>query len=151
LVEEPAASVPKKMPVTTVIRAPQLFYSEETRTALFTGGVTLVRAALQMTSSQLRGVFVVKDGRSQLDTGYADGQVRIVQKTPERTRLGSAEHAEYYVSEAKVILYGGVAQFEDSLRGMERGDRITWYQEKDQLVVEGRQGQPANGRLRRRP
>jgi len=151
LVEEPPAGVPKKMPVTTVIRAPQLFYSEETRTALFSGGVTLVRGTLQMTSSQLRGVFAVKDGRSQLETSYADGQVRIVQKTPERTRLGSAEHAEYYASEAKLILYGGVAQFEDSLRGMERGDRITWYQEKDRLVVDGRQGQPASGRLRRSP
>ncbi len=151
LLEEPAASVPKKMPVMTLIRAPALFYTEETRTALFSGGVTLLRAGLQMTSSQLRGVFVVKDGRSQLDTSYADGQVRIVQKAPDRTRQGSAEHAEYYVSEAKVILFGGVAQFEDSLRGTERGDRITWYQEKDQLVVEGRNGEPANGRLRRSP
>jgi lipopolysaccharide export system protein LptA len=151
LVEEPAASAPKKTPVTTLIRAPQLFYTEETRTALFTGGVTMLRAGLQVTSSQLRGVFVVKDGKSQLDTSYADGQVRILQKAPDRTRQGSAEHAEYYVSEAKVVLYGGVAQFEDSLRGTERGDRLTWYQEKDRLVVEGRKGEPANGRILRSP
>jgi lipopolysaccharide export system protein LptA len=151
LVEEPPASAPKKTPVTTLIRAPQLFYTEETHTALFTGGVSMLRAGLQVTSSQLRGVFVVKDGSSQLDTSYADGQVRIVQKAPDRTRLGSAEHAEYYVSEAKVILYGGVAQFEDSLRGTERGDRITWYQEKDHTVVEGRKGEPVNGRIRRSP
>ena len=149
LVEEPAPSAPKKMPVTTLIRAPELFYTEETRTALFTGGVTMQRAALQVTSSQLRAVFVVQDGKSQLDTGYADGQVRIFQKAPDRTRQGSAEHAEDYVSEAKVVLYGGVAQFEDSLRGTERGDRITWYQEKDNLIVEGRKGEPANGRIRR--
>ena len=149
LVEEPAAGAAKKMPVTTFIRAPELFYTEENRTALFKGGVTMLRAGLQVTSSQLRGVFVVKDGGSRLDTTYADGQVRIVQKAPDRTRLGSAEHAEYYVSEAKVILYGGVAQFEDSLRGMERGDRLTWYQEKDQTVVEGRKDVPASGRIRR--
>jgi lipopolysaccharide export system protein LptA len=151
LVEEPAAGAPKKTPVTTLIRAPALFYTEETRTALFTGGVTMLRAGLQVTSSQLRGVFVVKDGNSQLDTCYADGQVRIVQKAPDRTRQGSGEHAEYYVSEAKVVLYGGVAQFEDSLRGTERGDRLTWYQEKDRLVVEGRKGEPANGRILRSP
>ena len=151
LVEEPAAGAPKKTPVTTLIRAPALFYTEETRTALFTGGVTMLRAGLQVASSQLRGVFVVKDGNSQLDTSYADGQVRILQKAPDRTRQGSAEHAEYYVSEAKVILYGGVAQFDDSLRGMERGDRLTWYQEKDRLIVEGRKGEPANGRILRTP
>jgi lipopolysaccharide export system protein LptA len=151
LVEEPAASVPKKMPVTTLIRAPELFYTEETRTALFTGGVTMLRAALQVTSAQLRGVFAIKDGKSQLDTSYADGQVRILQKAPDRTRQGSAEHAEHYVSEARVVLYGGVAQFEDSLRGTERGDRITWYQEKDQLVTEGRKGEPASGRIQRAP
>lgn len=151
LVEEPPKNVPKKTPVTTLIRAPQLLYTEETRTALFTGGVSMLRAGLQVTSSQLRGVFADKDGGSQFDTGYADGQVRILQKAPERTRQGSAEHAEYYVSEAKVILHGGVAQFEDSLRGMERGDRITWYQEKDRTVVEGRQGEPATGRIRRAP
>jgi lipopolysaccharide export system protein LptA len=149
LVEESSAKVPKKMPVTTLIRAPELFYTEETRTALFSGGVMMLRAGLQVTSSQLRGVFVVKDGSSQLDTSYADGQVRIFQKVPDRTRQGSAEHAEYYISEAKVVLYGGAPQFEDSLRGMERGDRLTWYQEKDRLVVEGRKGQPANGRIRR--
>jgi lipopolysaccharide export system protein LptA len=151
LVEAPAAGAPQKPPLTTLIRAPELFYAEETRTALFTGGVTMLRAGLQATSSQLRGVFAVKDGRSQLDTTYADGQVRIFQKSPDRTRQGSAEHAEYYVSEAKVILYGGTAQFEDSRRGIERGDRLTWYQEKDRLLVEGRQGEPANGRILRRP
>jgi lipopolysaccharide export system protein LptA len=151
LVEEPAAGAPKKTPVTTLIRAPALFYTEETRTALFTGGVTMLRAGLQVTSSQLRAVFVVKDGNSQLDTSYADGQVRILQKAPDRTRQGSGDHAEYYVSEAKVVLYGGVAQFEDSLRGMERGDRLTWYQEKDRLIVEGRKGEPANGRILRSP
>jgi lipopolysaccharide export system protein LptA len=149
LLEGPAASAPKKMPVTTLIRSPELLYTEENRTALFKGGVTMVRAGLQVTSAQLRGVFIVKDGASQLDTGYADGQVRIVQKAPDRTRQGSAEHAEYYLSEAKVILYGGVAQFEDSLRGMERGDRLTWYQEKDRTVVEGRKDVPASGRIRR--
>ncbi len=149
LVEEPAAGAAKKMPVTTFIRAPELFYTEENRTALFKGGVTMLRGGLQVTSSQLRGVFVVKDGGSRLDATYADGQVRIVQKAPDRTRQGAAEHAEYYVSEAKVILYGGVAQFEDSLRGMERGDRLTWYQEKDQTVVEGRKDVPASGRIRR--
>ena len=101
------------------------------------------RAGLEVKSTELRGLFVVKEGATELDTAFADGQVRISQPTPGRTRRGSAEHAEYYVKENKVILHGGAPQFDDSLKGSTRGEQLTWFPDNDRLLVEGRKSQPA--------
>ena len=42
-----------------------------------------------------------------LNHAYGDGKVEIVDVNPERKRIGTSEHAEYYTDEAKVILTGG--------------------------------------------
>jgi lipopolysaccharide export system protein LptA len=149
-VEQTAGTKKPAPPVTTLIRAPQLFYSDKTRTARYTGGVSMVRAGLQVTSAELRGLFATKDGSSGLEMAYADGQVRIVQSSPDRTRHGSAEHAEYTVGEGKVVLTGGSPEFIDSLRGSTRGQELTWFADNDRLLVEGREGQPAVSRILRK-
>lgn len=148
LLEQPAGAE-KRPPVLTVVRAQELRYTDENRTAVYTGGVEMDRAGLTVTSDQLRAVFALKDGRTELEAAYADGRVNVVEKSPQRTRQGKGEHAEYYVADAKAVLYGGSPEFEDTLRGATRGTRITWYQEKDALVVEGGEAKPSASRLRR--
>jgi len=135
--------------VMTQVRAKQLRYTEENRTAVYSGGAELERAGLKVAAAGIRAVLALKDGRTELETAFADGGARIFQATPGRTRLGTGEHAEYHVPEAMAVLYGGAPQFDDSLRGTTRGTRITWYQEKDKLLVEGGDSKPAATRLRR--
>lgn len=135
--------------VLTIVRAPVLEYRDSDRTAVYNGGAELERGALKVSAQTIRAVFLLKDGRTELDRAYADGRARVLQTQAGRTRLGTGEHAEYYAGEGRAVLYGGAPQFEDSLRGSTRGARITWYQEKDGLVVEGGTQEPAASRLRR--
>lgn len=139
----------KRPPVVTVVRAASLEYRDEDRTALYEGGVELERGALKVSSQRLRAFFELKNGKTELDRAYADGAARIVETSAGRTRVGTGEHAEYYAGEERAVLFGGAPQFEDSLRGTTRGARITWYQGKDGLLVEGGEQQPAASRLRR--
>jgi lipopolysaccharide export system protein LptA len=150
LEERGSGGTARSAPVATLIRAAQLLYTDDNRTALFTGGVATNREGLTVDSSQLRGVFTVNDGNTQLETAYADGNVQVLQKSQGRIRKGAAEHAEYRVPQAVVVLYGGTPWFEDSARGIERGDRLTWYQDMDRLVVEGRKEQRTSGQILRK-
>ena len=95
-------------PVFTVVRAPDLVYTEETRVADYRGGVVLTRPGLTVNSRELRAFLKPADADSSLDKAFAEGAVKIVStsKTGKttRTRTGTAEHAEYYADEQKVIL-----------------------------------------------
>jgi lipopolysaccharide export system protein LptA len=79
----------------------------------------------------------------------ADGNVEIVQSAADRTRRGTGQHGEYYVSEEKVILRGGDPQLTDSKRGNTRGAELIYYANDDSLLVTGEPGKPVNSRIRR--
>jgi lipopolysaccharide export system protein LptA len=86
---------------------------------------------------------------SSLDHALADGQVEIVQTTAVRKLTGSAEHAEYEDKEQRIVLTGGEPRLVDSNRGTTRGQRLTYYADRDHLIVEGAQGRPAVSRLKK--
>lgn len=133
----------------TQVRAAEMNYSDVTRTAHYRGGVALTRAGMDVKATEIRAVFAAAESGSGLDTAYADGDVHISQPSPGRSRQGSAEHAEYYVAQSKVLLSGGAPQFVDSQRGTTRGSQLTWFADNDRLLVDGREGQPAVSRIRR--
>lgn len=140
----------KSAPVATLVRASNLVYTDETRLAHYTGGATLFRGPLQVKSTELRA-FLAKDGEdSKLEKAIADGNVVIVQTAADRTRRGTGEHGEYYVSEEKVILRGGEPQLADSKRGNTRGAELTYYANDDRLLVTGEPGKPVTSRIRRK-
>jgi len=136
--------------VVTVVRAPELDYSEATRTALYRGGVTLVHGAVRVTAAELRGVFSQGEGAAGLETAVADGDVVIEQASGGRLRRGTGGHAEYLLAEEKVVLTGGTPEFHDSLRGFTRGRQLTWFARDDRLLVDGRPDEPAVSLIRRK-
>ncbi len=138
-------------PVLTQVRASEMTYSDVNRTAHYTGGVTLTRAGMVVTASEVRAILAEANSGTSLETAYADGKVQIVEPSPESTRRGSAEHAEYQVAEGKVVLSGGSAEFFDSRRGTTKGRELTWFTENDRLLVDGGEGQPAVSQIRREP
>ncbi|HEY4365439.1 MAG TPA: LptA/OstA family protein [Bryobacteraceae bacterium] len=133
-------------PMTTVVHAGHMVYTDDTRVALYTGGVNLTRAAeLNVVSKQLQA-FLKKDGGSDssLDKSIADGAVKIVSRQaatpakPARSKVGTSEHSEYYADEQKVILTGGAPKLVESPNGnTTTGEQLTWWANDDKLLVNG--------------
>jgi lipopolysaccharide export system protein LptA len=153
-VDRPAPKDSKKPPappVFTIVKAPDLLYNDDNRLATYTGGVVLERPNMTIRSQLLRAFLRNEEGQSSsLDHAFADGRVQVVETSPDRTRSGLSDHAEYYVDEAKVILEKGHPQLVDSIKGSTRGDKLTWFSHDDRLIVDGAEGEPAVSKLRRK-
>jgi len=142
----------KSEPVLTMVRAATLDYNDREKLAVYKGGVRLLRDGMDVKSRQLRAYLKeTKEGSgdSSLDRAFADGAVEIFQSQPGRTRRGSAEHAEYYISDERVVLHGGHPQMVDSVKGATRGKQLTYWANNDSLQVDGAETQPAVSVLRR--
>jgi lipopolysaccharide export system protein LptA len=150
LVEQPASGKSGKASLTHV-RAERLIYSDTDKLAHYTGSVLLKRSGIDVRSKELRAWLDDTDGgESRFDRAFVDGDVRIVQESPGRTRQGQSEHAEYYTEEGKVILSGGNPTIEDSLKGSTSGRKLTYWTNNDSLLVEGAESEPASSRIRRK-
>lgn len=141
-------------PIFTVVRATDLVYTEETRVAVYQGGVVLTRPSLTVNSKELQAFLKPADSDSSLDKAFADGAVKIVSIDtaikPARTRTGTSEHAEYYADEQKVLLQKGEPLLLDNVRGNAKGRQITWWANNDRLVVDGEPNKPAEGTIRKK-
>jgi lipopolysaccharide export system protein LptA len=135
--------------VFTVIRAPEMTYSDEERLAHYRGGVELTRPGMTIRGREIRAYLRDSKSDSSLDRAVADGQVEILQAAAGRKRTGTSEHAEFYEQEQRVILTGGEPRLVDSARGTTRGQRLTYYANRDHLIVEGADGRPAVSRLKK--
>jgi len=141
-------------PIFTVVRATDLVYTEETRVAVYQGGVVLTRPSLTVNSKELQAFLKPADSDSSLDKAFADGAVKIVSietaTKPARTRTGTSEHAEYYADEQKVLLQKGEPLLVDNVKGNANGRQITWWANNDRLVVDGEPNKPAEGTIRKK-
>ncbi len=144
LLEKSAAT-----PMFTNVNSAGLVYTESDRLAHYTGGVLLTRPNLRVKSLELRSFLSEAGSESSLEKAYADGKVELRQSAPGRTRTGTSEHAEYFVSDEKIILRGGSPLLVDSLKGNTRGDELTYFSGDDRLLVNGAPDRPATSRLRR--
>jgi lipopolysaccharide export system protein LptA len=141
-------SVAPPSPVYTTVKAPDLLYHDETREALYSGGVTLLRNAMTVTSKELRAFLTAKTDAnkddSSLDHAFANGNLVVLDMIgPNHKRTGSSDRGEYYTKEDKVVLTGGAPQIVDSLRGVTKGALITYYSGDDRLLVQGERNKPA--------
>jgi lipopolysaccharide export system protein LptA len=134
----------------TIVKAPELVYSDKERIAHYKGGVLLTRPGMVVDAREIRAFLKDSDSDSSLEKAFADGTVKIVQTVPDRTRTGTSEHAEYYVAEEKVLLQRGEPQLVDSVRGTTRGAQLTYFSGDDRLLVDGKEGQPAVSKIRRK-
>jgi lipopolysaccharide export system protein LptA len=141
----------KPAPVYTTVRAPELIYTDETKLADYRGGATLARPNLDVKAKQIKAWLTEdEDGGTSLDHAFAIGDADIVQRSPARTRHSTGEHAEYYVEDEKVSVEGGNPQVVDSVKGVTRGRKITWFANDDRLLVDGAERQPVKTILRRK-
>jgi lipopolysaccharide export system protein LptA len=138
---QPAAA---PAPIFTVVRAPDLIYSDDTRIAHYHGGAAMVRPGLVVNGKELKAYLNERDADTSLNHAFAEGAVKIVSTADKRTRTGTGEHGEYYAAEQKVILNGGDALLVDSLKGQTHGKQLTWWSNNDRLLVNGTENRPAD-------
>ena len=134
----------------TVVRAPDLDYSGDSRVAHYQGGATMVRPGLTVNGKELRAYLNDSDSDTSLDKALADGAVKIVSSADKRTRTGTSDHAEYYAGEQKVILETGDPLLVDSLKGQTRGKQLTWWANNDRLLVNGVEDRHVDSLLRKK-
>lgn len=165
-----------KAAVYTMVRAPDLVYSDSDRQAHYTGGATLERPDLRVKAREIRAFLKARqddqagkggkvvpaantgakttDGKgaenSSLDHAIADGNVEILSAQPGRTRTGTSDHAEYSTADGRVVLTEGKPQLVDSLKGTTKGRQLTWFSQDDRLLVNGVETQPAHSVVLRR-
>ena len=130
---KPAASGP----AFTVVKAPEMTYTEDDRVAYYKGGVLLNRPNLAVKSRELKAYLKDKDADSSLDKALLDGSVNFVQSAAGRSRVGTSEHAEYYAGEEKIILEKGQPKVVDSREGTTEGEKLTYFVNDDRLLVNG--------------
>jgi lipopolysaccharide export system protein LptA len=139
-------------PIFTIVTAPDMVYTEDTRIVTYTGGAVLNRPDLTVTAKQIRAYLKDADEDSSLDKAIADGTVKVVSTSEKlkRTRTGTSEHAEYYADDEKVILTGGKPLLVDSVKGQTRGKQLTWFANDDRLIVDGAdRANPARSTIRK--
>ena len=152
---QPQTQTAATMPVFTIVHAPDLFYRDDTRIALYSGGAKLTRDKMNVTAKQIQAFLNPKDeknpSQSSLDHAFADGNVNIYEVvSPGRTRTGSSEHCEYYAKQDKVVLNGGSPQMVDSYKGVTKGKQLTYYSDDDHMIVEGETKELADTRMKKR-
>jgi lipopolysaccharide export system protein LptA len=133
----------------TVVRSSEMDYTDENRLAHYRGGVEFIRPGMTIRGREIRAYLRESKSESSLDRAEAEGQVEIVQTAKGRTRTGTSDRGEFYEQEQRVILTGAEPKFTDSERGTTRGRRLTYYADRDHLIVEGADGRPAVSRLRK--
>ncbi len=146
---------PSTVPTFTIVRAPELFYRDDTRIADYTGGVNLVRGNTTVDSKELRAFLSPKtsndNGNSSLDHAFADGSVKVVQvMANRRTRTGTSTHCEYYPKDSKVVLNGGSPQVVDSYKGIIKARQLTYFSDEDRLIAEGQQKELAFTQMKKK-
>lgn len=142
-------------PIFTIVRAPELSYHDDTRVALYSGGVKLVREKMTVISDQLQAFLTPKtkdeSDQSSLDHAIASGKVTVSEILPnDRTRVGTAEKCEYFTKDSKVVLNGGAPQVVDSYKGLTKGQLLTYFSDDDHLIVEGEKKQLAYTRMKKK-
>jgi lipopolysaccharide export system protein LptA len=157
----PTPGSPASTPIFVVVRAASLIYTDQDRLAHYTGEVVLNRPGLQVKADELRAILAEQNNKdakkdpgddepSRLEKAYADGHAEIVQDAPDRTRTGTADHAEYYTDNERIVLRGGKPQMLDSKKGYTRGAELTYFVNDDRLMVSGSPKQRAVSHLLRK-
>ena len=148
----PAPKPGEKPLIYTIVHAAKLVYTDDNRLANYTGGVVLTRPNMTVKGTDLQAFLNPKDSGddSRLNHAVANGNVEILEKSPDRTRTGKGEHGEYYTADSRIVLRGNLAQMVDSKRGDMNGLELTYYSDDDRLQVKGAPKEPVQSRLRRK-
>ncbi|MDQ6676428.1 MAG: LPS export ABC transporter periplasmic protein LptC [Acidobacteriota bacterium] len=153
-------------PSFTIVKAQSLVYTDADRLAHYMGGAEMNRPGLNVKGREIRAYLKEdkkdtkgkpatptagdEDSGSRLEKAYSDGDVEIVETTPNRKRTGTGNHAEYYTADERIIVRGNDARLVDSLKGASEGAELTYFTDEDKLVVTAAPKKQVKTKLRRK-
>ena len=138
---EPSKQGPSTPPI--AVSADSLRYDEESRTALYTGRVTLLRGKLTVHSDEIEALIEpgggVESSQGTIKKAFARGKVRIVERLDSTgaQRSGFGDEAEFDPQLERLVLVGATASVESENGSETRGARLTYHVADDRLVVLG--------------
>jgi lipopolysaccharide export system protein LptA len=149
--------------VFTIVRAPELDYSDSGKLAHYRGGVLLSRPGLVVKGQEIRAYLAQENEETAagfegpappLEKAFATGQVEMTETRESRVRQGWGERGVYQVRESQIELEGPAARMVESVRGVTQrtaqGKQLTWFSAREQLWVDGAEQRPAVANLRKK-
>ena len=131
LEEESAEKKKERKPAT--IQAERLVFEDALQKATYFRNVRMNSATGRMSSDQLEIFLKHENNRKSVERMLATGKVKIEQPG----KLASSESAEFFQSEKKVVLTGGMPRVLDSERGSTVGPRLTMFFDDGSITVAG--------------
>jgi lipopolysaccharide export system protein LptA len=130
--ESPGNSAEKtRKPVT--VRAEKLVYEDEAHKATYSNAVRMASDVRTIQSNELEVFFTDDGNKKSVERMVATGRVKIAQPG----KLATSESAEFFQSERKAILTGGMPRVVDSERGSTSGARLTLFFDDGSISVVG--------------
>jgi lipopolysaccharide export system protein LptA len=123
----------KKERKPTTVQSEQLVYEDKAQKATYSHNVRMNSETGKLSSNQLEVFLKDENNRKSVERMLATGKVRIEQPG----KLATSESAEFFQSEKKVILTGGMPRVLDSERGSTVGPRLTMFFEDGSITVAG--------------
>ncbi len=131
LEQESADKKKERKPAT--VQAERLVYEDSRQKATYFRNVRMKSATGRLNSDQLEVFLKHENNRKSVERMLATGKVKIEQPG----KLATSESAEFFQSEKKVILTGGMPRVLDSERGSTVGPRLTMFFDDGSITVAG--------------
>ena len=131
LEQESAEKKKDRKPAT--VQAERLVYEDSLQKATYSRNVRMNSATGRLNSDQLELFLKEENNRKSVERMLATGKVKIEQPG----KLATSESAEFFQSEKKVLLTGGMPRVLDSERGSTVGPRLTMHFDDGSITVAG--------------
>ena len=131
LEQESAEKKKERKPAT--VQAERLVYEDGLQKATYFRNVRMNSAMGRLNSDQLEVFLRDENNKKSVERMLATGKVKIEQPG----KVATSESAEFFQSEKKVILTGGMPRVLDSERGSTVGPRLTMYFDDGSITVAG--------------
>jgi lipopolysaccharide export system protein LptA len=131
LEQESAEKKKERKPAT--VQAERLVYEDGLQKATYFRNVRMNSGMGRLNADQLEVFLREENNKKSVDRMLATGKVKIEQPG----KVATSESAEFFQTEKKVILTGGMPRVLDSERGSTVGPRLTMYFDDGSITVAG--------------
>lgn len=136
-------------------------YSDKEKMVYYQGNVEMTRPGLSVNCVRMRAYMAEENAQvnneqpaGEIEKIFAYGNVDIVEKSGDRTRLGKGETSEYYTADGRLLLEGGKPEAVDIIKGIEQrrstGRQIQWFANAERLIVDGDEKKPVVSTVQRK-